>query len=107
MSVVATSRDLDVDGVAWVLALVLFGVGDVTTTVVGFSLGATEANPVLAAVGPTVPLMIGAKAAVFGVAFLVYRWSPTSTWATPAALATLGAGIVGWNLAVLGVLLAV
>jgi len=70
---VATSRDLDVDVVAWALALVLFGVGDVTTTVVGFSLGAIEANPFLDSAGPTI--------------------------------LALGAGIVGWNLAVLGVLL--
>jgi len=102
---VATARDLDVDGVAWVLALVLFGVGDVTTTAVGFSLGAIEANPFLDSAGPTLLAMVFAKAAVFGLAFLVYRRSPVGTWSAPLALATLGAGIVGWNLAVLGVLL--
>lgn len=103
---VATSRDLDVDAVAWALALVLFGVGDVTTTVVGFSLGAIEANPFLGD-GPTVLAMVVAKAAVFGLAFLVSRWSTVGSWSAPLALATLGAGIVGWNLAVLGVLLSV
>jgi len=95
--------DVDVDVAAWALALVLFGLGDVTTTVVGLSLGAIEANP---AVGePTLLAMVVAKAAVFGLAFLVYRRSPVATWGAPLALALLGAGIVGWNLAVLGVLL--
>lgn len=64
--------DVDADVAAWALALVLFGVGDVTTTVVGFRLGAIEANPALAG-GPTVLAMVFAKAAVFGVAYLVYR----------------------------------
>lgn len=85
----------------WVLALLLFVVGDMATTAVGLQLGAIELNPggvwLLETLG-VLPGMVVGKAAVLGVTWAFYsRMATFHRIAIPATIAALGAAIVGMN----------
>ncbi|WP_254838754.1 hypothetical protein [Natronomonas marina] len=92
----------------WLLAVLLFGVGDVVSTAAGLFAGGVEANPVV--VGAVdrygIVAVVLLKGVVFGLCYAVWRHAPELYRAgIPAALATVGAAVTGWNLAVLSVLL--
>jgi len=95
---------LDYPTVAWVGAVLMFGVGDVVTTVVGISqAGAVEASPTVGPVVETfglwvlVPLKAGILVAFYGL----FRLAPDEHRAgVPFGLMEVGAAAVGWNLVV-------
>lgn len=85
----------------WVLAALLYGVGDVVTTLVGLQLNDVgEAGPVasyaMEVAGPAG--FLGVKALFMGGCFLVWwRLESPSRVAIPAALVAAGAVITVWN----------
>lgn len=86
---------------AWAAALLTYGLGDVTTTAIGLSVGATEMNPVigevLAAFG--IAGFVGVKAIEFGAGYAIYRRAPGRyAVAVPVYIAAVGAFAVAWNL---------
>ena len=89
----------------WLLAFLLYGVGDAATTMTGLTTaGVAEAGPVairlLAAFGPLGFLL--QKMLLFAGALAI--WSLVRTpgrVAVPLALAVAGALVTGWNLFVL------
>lgn len=89
----------------WAAAVLLFGVGDVVTTVVGVETGrAAEASPVVAWLleqyGPAV--MVPLKLFTFGVFYLGWRLFPSPyRLGFPLGLTVVGALATGWNLVVL------
>lgn len=91
--------------VAWVAAVLLFGFGDVVTTVVGIELlGAVEGNALPAAALETwgIWVLVPFKLGALGAFALVYHYSPRLyRTGIPIGLAVLGAGVVGWNLGLL------
>lgn len=94
----------------WVLTLLFFCVGDVTTTRVGLSIqGVVEAGPLVAPVVRTYGLagMVGVKAATVGLFYGAARLLPDPhAVGVPLGLALVGVLVTGWNLVVivLGVL---
>lgn len=91
--------------VVWAAAILLYGVGDTVTTFWGLSTGGiAEAGPVAA------PLMeahgrfvlLGVKAVTFTAFYLLWRLVRTpGRVAVPLALATVGALVTAWNVAVI------
>lgn len=89
----------------WVLALLLYGVGDTATTIVGVETGhVAEAGPiasgVIARYGGNA--MVALKVVVFGGFYAAWRWLDTpGRVAIPTALSLVGAVVTGWNALVL------
>lgn len=93
------------DRVAWSLALLFFGVGDLFTTVWGFRVGLVEANPFIThAVGqPSFLLLLAGKSLAFVLAAGIWKLANPRPYVVPATLAVGGVLIVGWNSYVLAV----
>lgn len=91
--------------VLWVLAVVLYGIGDTITTLVGLqSDGATEGGPVaLYVLGQGgIPGFLLLKIGFIGVCVLIWWLVRTpGRVAIPLALVVVGAVVTGWNLIVL------
>lgn len=85
----------------WLLAVALFGVGDVVTTTVGLGLaGVREIGPLTAILLDQYGLwsMLVTKSLVLGGFYLLWRHSPREyRVGVPLGLALLGAVVVGWN----------
>ena len=105
-----TSLDADaVEYTLWMLAIAFYGVGDLVSTVVGLWLGATEANPLPAALVDLAPGLVGAaivltvwKALVLGgLVLIARRLRPVHRLVVPGTLAVLGVIVVAWNTTVL------
>lgn len=96
---------IDNQSMLWALAVVLYGVGDAVTTLVGLkSDGITEGGPVaLYALGQGgIPGFLLLKVGFIGVCFLVWWVVRTpGRVAIPLALVVVGAVVTGWNLVVL------
>lgn len=101
--------DGDTEYALWVLAIAFYGVGDLVSTIVGLWLGATEGNPLPAALVDAAPGLVGAavvltvwKALVLaGFVLIARRLRPTYRIIVPVTLAVLGVVVVAWNTAVL------
>lgn len=95
----------DVERPLWVVAVLLYGVGDTATTFWGLSVGgAAEAGPIagpfIHAYGPVA--LLGLKAVVFALFYLTWRVLRTpGRTAVPLALAVVGGLVTMWNLLVL------
>lgn len=105
-----TSLDADaVEYTLWMLAIAFYGVGDLVSTVVGLWFGATEANPLPAALVDAAPGLVGAavvltvwKALVLaGFVLIARRLRPVHRLVVPVTLAVLGVVVVAWNTTVL------
>jgi hypothetical protein len=89
----------------WALALLLFVVGDVVTTGIGYRMeGVFEASPLpamlLAQFG--VLALLGLKVAVVGVCYLMWIAVPREyAVGIPLGMALLGGVATGWNTTVL------
>ncbi len=89
----------------WIVALLLYGIGDTLTTVVGLSAGGVaEAGPIAKPLIETYGrlALVGIKAVVFPVFYAV--WSILRTpgrVAVPFALALVGGVVTVWNLFVI------
>lgn len=96
---------IDNQSMLWVLAVVLYGVGDSVTTLVGLeSDGVTESGPVaLYALGQGgIPGFLLLKVGFIGLCFLVWWVVRTpGRVAIPLALIVVGAVVTGWNLVVI------
>ena len=101
-----TLRDplLEIDAALWVVAIGLFGLGDLFTTAIGLTMGLTELHPVgyaVFAVGGILGL-IALKAIVFALFFGLYHITPRPyRVGVPLGLSILGAVITVLNLLVL------
>lgn len=88
----------------WLLAVLLFGVGDVVTTSVGLTLpGVVEADPVarVAIDSFGVGSIVGLKLLAFGLCYAVWRTVPRPyCLGVPLGLAALGAAVTAWNVLV-------
>ena len=89
----------------WLLTLLFFCVGDLTTTQVGISLpNVVEAGPV---VGPVLreyglAAMLGLKGATVALCYGLYRAVPEpQSIGVPLGMAVLGVVVTGWNLVVI------
>lgn len=96
---------IDNQSLLWVLAVVLYGLGDTVTTLVGLeSDGVTESGPVaLYALGQGgIPGFLLLKIGFIGVCFLAW-WAVRTPGrvAIPLALVVVGAVVTGWNLVVI------
>lgn len=91
-------RDVQV----WVVAILLYGIGDTATTLWGLSVGGVAeagpvAKPLIEAYGPRALLLV--KAVVFGSFYLVWVMLRTpGRIAVPLALALVGGVVTAWNL---------
>lgn len=96
---------LDLEGSAWVAAILMFGVGDVVTTLVGISaFGAVELSPVAGPVVETIGLwaLVPLKAATLVAFYGLFAYTPTDyREGVPLGLSLVGAAAVGWNSVVL------
>lgn len=95
---------IDSQPMLWVLAVVLYGVGDTVTTLLGLRTdGTTEGGPVAAYAierGGTSGFLL-LKAVFVGAFFLVWSLLSTPTRvAIPLALVVVGAAVTCWNLLV-------
>lgn len=92
---------LDIEASAWVAAILMFGVGDVVTTLVGISaFGAVEASPVAGPVVETIGLwtLVPLKAATLVAFYGLFTYAPTDyREGVPLGLTLLGSAAVGWN----------
>lgn len=88
----------------WLLAVLLFGVGDVVTTSVGLGVpGVVEADPVARALIESFGLgsIVGLKLLAFGLCYAVWRAVPRPyCTGVPLGLAGLGAVVTAWNVLV-------
>lgn len=95
---------IDNQPLLWVFAVVLYGIGDTITTLVGLhSDGATEGGPVaLYVLGQGgIPGFLLLKTGFIGVCFLVWWLVRTpGRVAIPLALVVVGAVVTCWNLVV-------
>jgi hypothetical protein len=96
--------------VLWVLAILLFGVGDLLTSSLAFSLGAYEGNPVAAYViqisgGSIWSLTILKSFILSGLFLMSYLKMEVYAWTIPAMLSLAGAYMLFHNLAVVSMLL--
>lgn len=89
----------------WLAALLLYGVGDVVTTVVGVrSADVAEAGPLATAFldGAGVYGFVALKFALFAASFAVWRVLDTpGRAAVPGSLAVVGAVVTAWNVHVI------
>lgn len=85
----------------WLVAVLLFGVGDVATTAVGLSVpGVIETDPValwfLERFG--FASLLGLKAAAFGACYVLWVLVPSPhCWGVPLGLAVVGVSVTAWN----------
>jgi len=92
---------------AWLAAIALYVVGDISTTAVGLNIGAVETNPAALALFDAVglwPTMLLLKAAVLALLGMLWVCSPEE-WqvVVPATLSMVGAVVVVNNGHVLAV----
>lgn len=87
--------------VLWILAVLTFGMTDIITTYIGLATGvAYEASPLAAAIfgDHRFGFIYVAKAAVFVLFFLIWRFVPTPyNVSIPLGLLILGVMITAWN----------
>lgn len=96
-------------GSLWGLAVVVYGVGDLVSTIVGLQLGATESNPIPAALIEFAPgflavvLVLTLYKAATMAAFAAVAWRLPSPYAAsiPIGLCLIGVCVVGWNASVI------
>lgn len=93
----------------WIGAILLFGAGDIATTMFGLQLnGIVESNPLARSAFSHSQIlgMVGLKAAAFGILYTGYRIMPTGTrlW-IPATLNVAGGAIIMWNLYIITLVL--
>jgi len=105
-------RSLEVDRPnrwAWLAAVSLYVVGDVSTTAIGLNIGAVETNPAALALFEAVglwPAMLLLKAAVLALVGVLWVCSPED-WrvVVPATLSAVGGVVVVINSHVLAVVI--
>ncbi|QSG02187.1 DUF5658 family protein [Natranaeroarchaeum sulfidigenes] len=104
------SLDTDeAESALWVLAIAFYGVGDLVSTIVGLWLGATEGNPLPAALVDAAPGLVGAAVVLTvwkvlvlaGFVLLARRLRSIHRLVVPGTLAVLGVVVVAWNTTVL------
>jgi hypothetical protein len=102
---IAVGSDMDREQLLWVVAVLLFGIGDLVTTSVGIRVShvtetGTLQEPLLRQFGMiSVP---GLKLAVFAGFFACWRLIPSPhNLGVPLALTTVGAVVTVWNLLVI------
>ncbi|EMA00727.1 hypothetical protein SAMN05443574_101149 [Haloarcula vallismortis] len=85
----------------WAVAVAFFGVGDLVTTLVGYSItGVTELSPVVKLLLEQRAMLVltGLKAAVFVGFFAIWKWiSWPYSIGIPLGLALLGVAVTAWN----------
>jgi len=86
---------------AWLAAIALYVVGDISTTAVGLNIGAVETNPAALALFDVVglwPAMLLLKASVLSLLGVLWVCSPEE-WrvVVPATLSVVGAVVVANN----------
>lgn len=85
----------------WPVAVLGFGVGDVSTTAVGLQvLGVVEMNPLVAGLpgGAALGAMVAVKLLVLGGCYLLWRRLPRApATGIPLGLAALGLAVTVWN----------
>ena len=96
--------------ILWVLAILLFGVGDLLTSSLAFSLGAYEGNPIANYViqisGGSIWSLTILKSFILSSLFLIsYLKMEGLAWTIPAMLSMAGAYMLFHNLAVVAMLL--
>lgn len=96
--------------ILWVLAILIFGVGDVFTTAVVLGLGGAEGNAVVAGLmqisgGSIWPLTLMKGAVISGLLVISYMKLGSYAWMVPAALAGTGTYLLMHNIAALMILL--
>lgn len=96
--------------VLWILAVLLFGVGDLLTTSLAFSMGAVEGNPIASYLlqisdGSLWSLTILKSFILSSLLVLSYLRMEGYAWTIPAMLSCAGAYMLFHNLAVVAVLL--
>ena len=93
----------------WGLAVLVYGLGDLLSTLAGIRMGAREGNPLPAALIDLAPGFLEAallltiwKAATMLV-FVGFAWRLPSKYAVavPLGLSVVGIAVVGWNASVL------
>lgn len=95
--------------VSWLFAIAFYAVGDVVSTVLGLWAGATEGNPVPAAVIDALPGLFSVAVVmtlwkafvVLALVRLARRLPSRYRFVVPAAVALLGIVVVAWNATVL------
>lgn len=103
------SRWLASVGSLWGLAIAVYGVGDLASTIVGLQLGASESNPIPAALIELAPgflavvVLLTLWKAITMAAFALVAWRLPSPYAAaiPAGLCLIGLTVVGWNASVI------
>ncbi len=89
----------------WLAAVLVFGVGDVVTTILGLRLATlAETGPVTAPLvawlGPGVVFPV--KTLTFAGCYVLWRLAPSPhRVGVPLGLVVLGGWVTGWNLAVM------
>ncbi|GGM33984.1 hypothetical protein GCM10009006_14330 [Haloarcula argentinensis] len=85
----------------WAVAVAFFGVGDLVTTLVGYSItGVTELSPVVKLLLERHALLVltGLKAVVFVGFFAIWKYvSWPYSIGVPLGLALLGVAVTAWN----------
>ena len=87
----------------WILAIGLFGFGDTITSVMVFSKGGYEANPMMAQIvsmlGGSIGAFVAVKTAILvGLAFLSFKMFKKQGWVIPAILSAVGGYLVASNI---------
>ena len=89
----------------WLIAVLVFAIGDVVTTSLGLWLpGVTELHPVAASFFQYSVFwgMVVLKSIAFGSCYLLWGWTPQPYCVgVPLGLVVLGVGVTGWNIRVL------
>lgn len=88
----------------WILAVLLFGVGDLVTTAVGLGIpGIVEADPLARALIDRFGIgsLVGLKLVAFALCFAVWQTVPRPySRGVPIGLAALGGAVTAWNVLV-------
>jgi len=89
----------------WIVAIVFFGVGDLTTTALGLSTGAlVEASPLAAPILGQLGLsaLVVLKMLGFAVSYIAWREVPNPVaTCVPLWLSSLGVILTGWNISLI------
>jgi len=96
-------------GSLWGLAIAVYGVGDLASTLVGLQLGASESNPIPAALIEFAPgflavavfLTLWKAATMAAFALVAWRLPAPYAAAVPAGLCLIGLTVVSWNASVI------
>lgn len=96
--------------ILWVLAILVFGIGDVFTTAVVLGLGGTEDNAIIAGLmqfsgGSIWPFTLIKGVILSGLLLLSYTKLGSYAWMVPAALTGTGTYLLLHNIAALMILL--